>query len=174
LGIVTASKKVHRRLLMTFEATVSLGSLLAFIGLLATAYAMWSNAKSQRANFLFEVYNGYPDGDKVDEIHAKIDSLDFAKWEDKWWYTEKDTAMASLLWYYDLIAYLLSKGILKKREAETFQHDIEALAASKGVKQYIEVIRKMDNENKVSTVRYPYLIKWIKRQNTETSVWGQQ
>jgi hypothetical protein len=156
---------------MPLDTHVNLGEVLTFIGLLITAFAIWKNTKAQRASFLFEVYNSYPAGEDVEEIHSKVDSLDFNEWREEWWYQKEDMAMSGLLWYYDLIAYLLSKGILKERESEGFTHDFEVFAASKGVKQYLDEIEKMDKDNKVSTKRYANLTKKFRQLTTETSVW---
>jgi hypothetical protein len=159
-----------------FEATFNWGHILTFLGLVLTAtglvltaLAIWSNTKAQRAKFLFDIYNSYPENETAFEIHCKIDYHEFEEWRDEWQDSEYDTGMTTLLWYYDLIAYLFQESLLKGRERELFQHDQEIFAASEGVKQYIAWLKKYDEENGVNTVRFPCFEKWINEAASSTS-----
>ena len=137
------------------------GLLLTGAGLTMTAHSIQQNTKAQRAGFLFQIYQSYPQSSAAVELHHRIDARDFEEWREEWRHTEKDTALTSLLWYYDLVAYLLDKEILKRGEDEPFLHDRETFAASKGVKQYLEALKKTDQKNGVSAARYPFFERWI-------------
>lgn len=152
---------------MTFQPTFDIGHILMFVGFLATAYTIWDNTKAQRAQFLLRIFNSYPEGEDVDQIHRSIDAGEF-EWDEHWWDTPKDTAMAGFLWYYDIIAYILSQGVLRKREREAFMRDREALKASKGVRQYIKELT--DKQCRVNTNPFPYLTKWLELKIEESSI----